>query len=88
MKVSVINTDKISIILGCQMNLLLTTKLLPMQANTNNSVLANALTIATEAGKSNGYELLQGTLQKPVPAFNERKVTIERPLYGQCESIF
>jgi hypothetical protein len=74
--------------MGRALSLLLTTKLLPMQANTDNSELANALTIATEARKPNGYELLHVTLRKLVPAFDERKVNIKWPLYGSYDSIF
>lgn len=74
--------------MGRALSLLLTTKLLPMQSNADNSELSNALTIATDAGKPNGYELLHVTLQILVPAFDQRKVNIEWPLYSSYDSIF
>jgi hypothetical protein len=74
--------------MGRALSLLLTTKLLPMQSNADNSELSNALTIATDAGKPNGYELLYVTLRILVPAFDQRKVNIDWPVYGSYDSIF
>jgi hypothetical protein len=72
-----------------------------MQGNSDNSELASALTIATNANKPNGYELLHTNANKPngyellhitlhklVPGFDERKVNIKTSLCGSYESIF
>lgn len=73
--------------MGRVLNLLLASKLLPMQTRRDNSELSQALTNATKAGKPNGYELLHVVLRKLIPAFDFNKVRIEWPQYGNYDSV-
>jgi hypothetical protein len=73
--------------MGRALHLLLSSKLLPMQVRRDNSELSQALTIATKAGKPNGYELLHVVLRKTIPAFDINKVRIEWPQYSKYESV-
>jgi hypothetical protein len=73
--------------MGREQHTLLASKLLPMQNNADNSKLAEALALATDASIPNGYDLLFVLLKELVPAFDHEKVEISWPQFSEYESI-
>jgi hypothetical protein len=54
----------------------LTSKLLPMKSNANNSELSNLLALVTANWRANGFELLHSLFKHCITAFNPDEVTI------------
>lgn len=73
--------------MGRELHTLLASKLLPMQNNADNSKLAEALALATDASIPNGYDLLFVLLKELVPAFDYEKVEITWPQFSDYDSI-
>lgn len=71
--------------MGRVMSLLLTTKLLPMD---DDSELSHALKLAKDKTNPNGYKILHMLLKKTVPAFDEEQINLTWPTYAEYDNIF
>lgn len=67
---------------------LLSSKLLPMQVNADDSELAQELKLATDTSVPNGYELLHILLRKLVPAFDfEHNLELPWPKFSEYDTV-
>ena len=74
--------------MGRALALLLSSKLLPMKGNANNSELSQALMMATSQTNPNGYDLLFVMLKTLIKAFDDENLELPWPRYIDHNTIF